>query len=271
VDDLKSTVRWFQNLGFAIKPGRPHKNSIANRHIKFVDGTELELITATEPRDSLAAEYLRYASRGDGGAFVALRVRSADSLAARLQELGLPGKLSRSMGMRAVVFPEAHPLRPLWFLEFLRPYRDLPQYTNHANGALRLRAVWLSSAIEADVERLLQGLGIGMDAADWPLPGSRVASLADPEVDDAGNPETGKGEIYVVPQEPSPRALIGVTLEVRNLEEMELLLQEREVSFTRHTDPRGKSLRLKLAGTRIEFLQSTDVPPEDPLDWLRSP
>ncbi|HEX8906001.1 MAG TPA: VOC family protein, partial [Longimicrobiaceae bacterium] len=47
VRDLEAAVRDFAALGFSFKPGRPHPNSILNQHVKFRDGTEVELITAT--------------------------------------------------------------------------------------------------------------------------------------------------------------------------------------------------------------------------------
>ena len=47
----------------------PHDNGIRNQHAKFPDGTELELITATEARDVLTTTYVRYLASGDGPAF----------------------------------------------------------------------------------------------------------------------------------------------------------------------------------------------------------
>ncbi|MEL6821313.1 MAG: VOC family protein [Calditrichota bacterium] len=59
VKDLPKAVSFFEDtLGFAIKPGRLHKNSIDNAHVKFKDGSSLEFITASEPRDTLAKYYL---------------------------------------------------------------------------------------------------------------------------------------------------------------------------------------------------------------------
>jgi hypothetical protein len=72
VKDLRQASEDFARLGFALKPGRPHANGIRNNHIKFRDGTELELITASRSVDSLTASYLRFLSRGDGPAFLSL-------------------------------------------------------------------------------------------------------------------------------------------------------------------------------------------------------
>lgn len=59
VADLAAAAERYQRLGFTLKPGRPHENGIENRHAKFRDGTEIELITAREARDPLTAGAVR--------------------------------------------------------------------------------------------------------------------------------------------------------------------------------------------------------------------
>src|SRR6476469_3901162 len=72
VDDLPRAADDYRALGFALKPGRAHDDGIENRHVKFTDGTELELITAPAARDPLTATYRRHLQQGDGPAFFAL-------------------------------------------------------------------------------------------------------------------------------------------------------------------------------------------------------
>ena len=45
VRDLESTVQVYRQLGFTLKPGRLHQNGLRNQHIKFPDGSGLELIS----------------------------------------------------------------------------------------------------------------------------------------------------------------------------------------------------------------------------------
>src|SRR5262245_30871681 len=68
VRDLEAASARYRALGFVLKPGRLHDDSILNNHAKFPDGTEIELITATQPGDALASRYLQKIAAGDGPA-----------------------------------------------------------------------------------------------------------------------------------------------------------------------------------------------------------
>ena len=72
VANLDSAADHFRRLGFTIKPGRFHANGIKNIHIKFNNGTELELITADKEKDELSAEYCNIIADGGGPAFLGL-------------------------------------------------------------------------------------------------------------------------------------------------------------------------------------------------------
>lgn len=248
VVDLGLSAFAYQRMGFTVKLGHPHANSIDNRHCKFLDGTELELITATESRDALAAEYMHMLRGGDGGAFVALRSHAFDSLAAGLARTGQPLPVPHQDGPRSLSFAREHPLRPIWFLETLRPWIDRPAFTTHANSAAALQAVWLSSRLTSAAVALFAALGYSAQPADHPVPQTTVIAL------DAG-------EIYLVPlvDTPSQRPLIGLTIAVQRLDAVASTLAAAEVSSESHIDPRGPSLRVRPAfaqGIWLEFLES---------------
>jgi hypothetical protein len=76
VRDLDGAARAFRSAGFMIKAGRLHANGLLNRHIKFPDGTEIELMTVQgEPGDDMARRYARLIESGDGGVYLALKAR----------------------------------------------------------------------------------------------------------------------------------------------------------------------------------------------------
>ena len=64
VSDLDEASHAYRRLGFSLKEGRPHANGLVNRHVKFPDGTEVELITAPPAVDSLTTYYQEAARQG---------------------------------------------------------------------------------------------------------------------------------------------------------------------------------------------------------------
>jgi catechol 2,3-dioxygenase-like lactoylglutathione lyase family enzyme len=75
VRDLDRAAAPFQKHGFRLKEGRLHANNLLNRHIKFRDGSSLELMTVRgSPGDAMARDYADLAASGEGGVYVALKV-----------------------------------------------------------------------------------------------------------------------------------------------------------------------------------------------------
>ena len=53
VEDLAATsARFGDELGLSLKSGRPHENGLVNAHVRFKDGSELELMSVGEPSDA---------------------------------------------------------------------------------------------------------------------------------------------------------------------------------------------------------------------------
>lgn len=90
VNDLAQAKKDFKALGFTIKPGTLHTNSIENAHVKFHDGTSLELITASEPRDELAESYIEIMAEGDVPAYFCLGMNDPKQTENCYQNLSLP-------------------------------------------------------------------------------------------------------------------------------------------------------------------------------------
>ncbi|WP_159107140.1 VOC family protein [Azospirillum sp. B4] len=154
VTDLDTAAARFRALGFALKPGSAHANGIRNQHVKFPDGTELELITAPAATDALTADYRRLLAVGDAPAFLALYAPDHDALTAMLASLA--PSFQRDGGM--VSFPEGDPLHFLFFGHRNKSPTDQPAHFAHANGSQSLIGVWLASD-DASVPPLLAGLG----------------------------------------------------------------------------------------------------------------
>lgn len=153
VKNLEQSKADFQLLGFALKPGRLHENGLNNAHVKFPDGTEIELITAPTAADELTSEYYHWLEGGDGPAFLGLYSPDTSALIQRLSSIGL--SLDRKGGLGTL--SEQADLKRLFFAGRQHSPTDRPDHFAHANTALSLAGVWLSGA--AAEQRLLAKLG----------------------------------------------------------------------------------------------------------------
>ena len=145
VTNLDSASLNFRNLGFTQKEGRLHPNGLLNRHIKFLDGTELELMTVIgEPKDEMANGYTNFLDSGEGGAYIAFQAKldqvleasSTIDLSAMLQEIG---------GFRYVTFSDPG-LENVFFIEYDQLIEDSNHILNHENGVVGIEEVWIEAS-----------------------------------------------------------------------------------------------------------------------------
>ncbi len=139
VSDLEIAVADFHRMGFAIKPGRPHSDGIRNAHVKFPDGTELELITAPQSADALTSEYRAKLATGEGAVYFGLYAPDHTSLLTKLKELGTSVRQDGGL----LTFPAADPLHPLFFALGEKSPTDRPEHFAHSNTGIRLSGLWV--------------------------------------------------------------------------------------------------------------------------------
>jgi hypothetical protein len=131
-------------FGFSLKPGRRHENGLENLHIRFRDGSALELMTVSGPGDALARHYADLVADGGGGAYLALGGLPADSVLAFAGGVEPGLGVTRSAAFDWAGFPIGHPLHAVFFIDVHSRPPDLPEHLEHANGARGLRAVWVA-------------------------------------------------------------------------------------------------------------------------------
>lgn len=207
VTDLDAAAGRFRRLGFALKPGRPHANGIRNQHIKFPDGSEIELITAPEALDALTTEYRRYLAAGDGPAFVAFYAPDISKLARQFDST--KRTYQRSGGI--LTFPESDSLHYIFFGQRNSSPTDRPEHFAHANGAMSLIAVWLAGKDLSAERDLLSRLGAKLSEKTVHIPGAATVPVA----------TLPRGEVLFLPeayQRVAGRRIVGATLQVRDLE-----------------------------------------------------
>lgn len=220
VKDLDGAVRQYKRMGFAIKPGRLHANDIRNQHIKFPDGTELELITATESKDPLASVYVRHLLRGDGPAFVGFYVPQLDSVA---HFFAASERVYQRAG-RLITFPENMLLHYMFFGPRNKTATDRPEHFHHVNGAMSLIGVWLSGQSFENERQLLSDLGASIQAKEVHVP-DRITVLVATLL---------QGEVLFLPpkyQQIPGRRIVGATLLTDDIETVRRTLAD-SLSFT---------------------------------------
>jgi len=232
VHDLARAADDYRALGFALKPGRPHDNGIQNQHVKFTDGTELELITAPESRDALTKTYRRHLKQGDGPAFLAFFAPQRAYADERLRGTALP----------SYVFLAGRNASPT----------DLPEHFAHANTAQSFVRAWLAGDDLSRERRLLAAAGATFADADVFVPDrvhATVARLQEGEVVFLA------GARQLVPGRP----IVGATLRVGSLDRAREILdrgQPRPLSIV--TSPDGRSVFLPPSRTHGLWLEFRD-------------
>lgn len=251
VRSLDAAVRTYRDgLGFSLKPGRPHANSISNAHIKFGDGSALELITAAEPRDELASRYLELLAHGEGGAFVGLDAGPVAPLADLLRPMALPFETTLGSYYESLVFTGT-PLDYLFFIRIHARPPDLPEHLSHPNTARGLYAVWIVPDDPSPERQLFQRLGHDLRPSAASLPGG----------DGLHEIELASGRVYLLEPDSGSagRPVAGATIEVADLERaMGSLQPATAASAMVGSDSRGRFIRIppeRAHGIWLEFLQ----------------
>ncbi len=227
VGDLSRAADDYRALGFALKPGRPHDDGIENRHVKFADGTELELITAPEARDALTSTYRRHLEQGDGPAFLALFAPDMAAADDRLSSL----KVAHARSGGAIDFPPDGGLGYLFLAGRNKSPTDLPEHFAHANTAESLIRVWLAGDDLSRERRLLEGLGATMAQMDVRVPDAAHATVA----------RLRDGGVLLLPgsrQLVAGRRIVGATLRVGSIETARAVLG------------RGQAAPLEIVGSK---------------------
>jgi beta-lactamase class D/catechol 2,3-dioxygenase-like lactoylglutathione lyase family enzyme len=208
VRDLAAATETYRRLGFSLKPGRPHENGITNAHVKFPDGSGVELITAPAGVDELTRKYRMLMEAGEGPVFFSLHVRQDGALTAALDRAGIQHAEGSIPGLTRLVNPG---LASLFFVQDNRSPTDRPEHFAHPNGAVALARVWWASADPLPMRRLLEALG-GV---------TTTAAVAAPARVEGTVVRVENGEVVIVPasnQVMPDRPIAGVTFHVRSLE-----------------------------------------------------
>lgn len=216
VANLEKAEADFRRMGFSIKPGHSHADGIRNAHVKFLDGTEIELITAPAAVDTLTTEYRAKMKSSDGPVYFGLFAPDRTALAAKLRSNGFSVQDDKSI----LTFPADNPLHPLFFGGRNKSPTDKPAYFAHANSAVRLSALWVHD--NQELRTLLKSIG------KFSPPKRQCAPFSSSE-DNAAT--LSEGAVYFVPS--ASANVVAARVEVRSLTTLKSLLKKNKVAVTR--------------------------------------
>jgi len=133
IGNLAAAAARFNALGYRLKPGHLHTDNLVNEHVRFRDGSELELMTLAGPP-------------GD---------RMAEASAAR--RLNLAPRRSTEGGWQFLSFPSHSDAGAVFFGSGGERPQGPDSLLGHANGASGLRDAWLEAG--PGLARLLAMVG----------------------------------------------------------------------------------------------------------------
>lgn len=204
VRDLDTAAAGFARAGFRLKPGRLHPNNLLNRHVKFRDGSGIELMSVTDPPgDAMAQDYARLLEAGEGGVYVALRSSDLARVEQAAGALDLATVASASGEWRFVGFPAASPAAAIFFSAGDGAVQDAESVVTHAPDVTGLAEAWLEGGTE--LSALLEQLGAVQCGQARTASGDVGVRLA-----------LARGSVVITPAQPGARPrLLGVVLHLR--------------------------------------------------------
>lgn len=199
VGDLDDASATYRALGFTLKEGRRHDNGLLNRHVKFRDGTALELMSLDGPAtDAMAREYEAALHGGEGGVFLAI-TGTEEAVVKAASELGVPVRRFQEGPFGYVTFPDPG-MQAVFALRYASGVEDADSVLSHRNGSTGIREVWVEAT--AELGGVLLALGArpcGVDAG----PDGREAEVY----------AVGGGRVALLPVTPGARPrVVGVVL-----------------------------------------------------------
>ena len=160
VADLHKASESYRRIGFSLKPGRPHENGLQNRHVKFKDGSGIELISVpVAPTDGMTRSYAELLRGGEGPAYISFHARDTDQLMSALSAASIGFENDDGL----ITISDQH----LDFVFFVRDNRsptDMPEHFAHSNGATAMTEVWL--ALDAPSLQSLRELFLALGSVE---------------------------------------------------------------------------------------------------------
>ena len=168
VKDLLEAKNYISDkLGFSVKPGKLHENSIDNIFIKFADKSYIELLTAIKEKDELSKYYFQLAREFPAGTpvYLFLRVNTEEELIILERNILQSGieSVTEDIGYAKLISFDDDDLYNLIIIYYKSPVEDLPKYFTHENSAASLSSVWIDINNSDLIIKKLRLLGLNIN------------------------------------------------------------------------------------------------------------
>lgn len=201
VNDLEAVSAAFARSGFRVKEGRLHPNGLINRHVKFRDGSGIELMSiAGAPGDPMASDYSELLREGEGAVYVALDVEAVGPIVRASEALDLESVHDQVGPWSFVRFPSNSPAATVFFMDGLAPVEDPEALVTHDPPVLGLTEVWTEGG--EPLERLIDRLG-----------GTDCGAAIGPAGEAGRRWALGGGTLVVVPSTKGRPRVLGAVLD----------------------------------------------------------
>jgi catechol 2,3-dioxygenase-like lactoylglutathione lyase family enzyme len=230
VSDLDRATEHYEALGFTLKPGRIHSDGIRNDHVKFKDGSGIELISPPgKAVDTLTSDYLGRIAEGDGPAFLSFHARDTDKLLVALRAASIDF-------LEGDLITLADPgLKFLFFDQDNRSPTDRPEHFAHPNTAVAMTGVWLAldESTRQSLTKVMLAVGAVRSSKTVLVPSAIQAEVWSVQ----------NGRIVLLPttyQLAPGRPIVGVEFVVRDLAAAAELLGSRATSLSDRSEKSGE-------------------------------
>ncbi len=145
VQNIDKAAETYSTLGFTIKEGRLHANGLLNKHIKFKDGSSVELMTVKgNAKDDIARAYQEFLKNQEGGIYVAINA-PFDLVMEKADELGLSYQTSFGDPFSYITFENAD-LANVFFISYGKSFTDPDSILTHKNKVTGIKGIWMESS-----------------------------------------------------------------------------------------------------------------------------
>lgn len=252
VSDYEGAGAFFkEKLGFTIKEGIPHDNTLNSSYVKFRDQSYLSLSSATAAKDFLSSLYVNYLKDGEGGYWGAFQTTDILATAEKIKGTGLDFRVYGNPEGRAILSgAPKDPLHHVFFIH-LEGWEEPEEVLTHANTATGLGAIWIAvNKKEQAMFSSAMAAAIGSDNFTETAPEGVPAAT--------GQIKVGENHVFLLDRPENRNRIMGVTVLVQDIEKAKSSIYP-SLSPTIEDTSRGKRILLKLelgGGFYLEYLQT---------------